>query len=122
MAENQDGEFNGYRNYKLENQMERLVFYFTEDVYMMDTQNRFCHCEQFQKDVAAIVLNHFYPRYATSFEGAVYTLDDLQQNQDLQVEIIRKVAAAMETVARNPHCQDPLCPIMKRLGDLPVEV
>ncbi|MEN9220614.1 MAG: late competence development ComFB family protein, partial [Thermostichales cyanobacterium GMQP_bins_62] len=55
-----------------------------------------------------------YPRYATSFEGAIYTLDNLQQDQELQVQIIREVAAAMEIVAAKPHCQEPDCPIKKR--------
>lgn len=114
MEENGQRDMIGYRNYKLENQMERLVFHLIEDVYMMDTQDRFCSCERFQKDVAAIVLNQFYPRYATSFEGAIYTLDNLQQDQELQVQIIREVAAAMEIVAAKPHCQEPDCPIKKR--------
>ena len=117
VAEEHSQAFNGYRNYKLENQMERLVFHLIEEVYMMDSQDRFCQCEQFQKDVAAIVLNQFYPRYATSFEGAIYTLDNLQKDQDLQVKMIRQVAAAMEVVASNPHCQDPQCPILHPPAD-----
>ncbi|GAB4214722.1 MAG: hypothetical protein OHK0012_13350 [Synechococcales cyanobacterium] len=96
---------------KPENQMERLVFHMIEEVYMMDSQGRFCQCEKFQNDVAAIVLNRFLPRYATSFEGSVLTLDHLQQDSELQVSIIREVAAAMEVVAKDPRCLDRECPL-----------
>ncbi len=96
---------------ELENQMERAVSEVINDILLLETQNRFCSCDKFQADTAALALNHLSPRYATSFQGSLYTLEDIQADQDLQVEIRREVMKAMESVAATPRCDEAECPL-----------
>ncbi len=93
----------------LENQMERAVLETINDIVLMETQNRFCYCDKFRADVAALALNQLKPRYATSFEGSLLTLEDIQDDEDLQVQIRHTVVESLNRVAVNPRCQDPEC-------------
>lgn len=92
--------------------MERAVLETINDIVLMETQNRYCYCDKFRTDVAALTLNQIRPRYATSFEGSLITLDAIQSDEDLQVDIRRTVLKSIEMVVRNPRCQDPECPFM----------
>jgi competence protein ComFB len=93
----------------LENQMERAVLETINDIVLMETQDRFCYCDKFRADVAALVLNQLKPRYATSFEGSILTLDAIQSDEDLQVGIRKSVMESLVKVAANPRCTDPEC-------------
>ncbi len=99
---------------KLENQMERAVLEMVNELLLMDSQQRYCSCEKFCHDAAALALNNLPPRYATSFQGSIHTLEIIQADQELQRLIRLEVAKAMETVAANPRCPEPDCPLRLR--------
>ncbi len=101
-------------NPQLENQMERAVFEIINEILLMETQDRFCQCEKFRSDVAALTLNHIAPRYATSFQGSLFTLDSIQADQDLQVALRKEVLHALDTVSQDPRCDEPECPLKLR--------
>ncbi|MDX2273108.1 MAG: late competence development ComFB family protein [Cyanobacteriota bacterium] len=95
----------------LENQMERAVLEAINDILMLDSQERFCSCEKFRTDVAALVLNQLRPRYANSFQGSLYTLEAIQSDQDLQAQIAREVMVFMQVVVDSPRCLEQNCPL-----------
>lgn len=97
---------------KLENQMERAVLEVLNEILMMESQNRFCGCDKFRVDVAAIALNRLQPRYATSFQGSLFTLEDIQFDQDLQVTIRQCIMKALDMVVSDPRCLEEGCPLM----------
>jgi competence protein ComFB len=99
---------------KLENQMERAVLEMVNELLLMESQQRYCLCERFCHDAAALALNNLQPRYTTSFEGSVYTLEAIQADQELQRQIRLEVTKAMERVAANPLCPEPDCPLRLR--------
>jgi hypothetical protein len=99
---------------QLENQMERAVLEVINEILLHETQDRFCQCEKFRADAAALVLNQIPARYATSFQGSLFTLEEIQADQDLQVLIQRETLQALEQVAVLPRCLDPQCPLKLR--------
>jgi competence protein ComFB len=96
---------------QLENQMERAVIEVINEIVLLETQNRFCICDKFRADVAALALNQLHPRYATTFQGSLFTLESIQADQDLQVIIRKEVLSALEQVIPAPRCQEPDCPL-----------
>lgn len=102
-------------NPQLENQMERAVLEVINELLLMETQERFCQCEKFRSDVAALTLNHISPRYTTSFQGSLYTLSDIQADEDLQVNIRKITANVLEMVSQNPRCDQVDCPLKLQL-------
>lgn len=107
---------------RLENQMERAVIEVINDIVMMETQHRFCICDKFRTDVAALALNHLQPRYATSFQGSLHTLEEIQSDQDLQVLIRKQVAMALDRVVQDPRCDQEDCPILRNQIDVDLEL
>ncbi len=95
----------------LENQMERAVLEVINDVMIMESQGRYCSCDHFRNDVAAIVLNQIPARYATSFRGSLYTLESIQADEELKSLIYREVLHALNIVAAAPRCEEPECPL-----------
>ncbi|MEN9202867.1 MAG: late competence development ComFB family protein [Thermostichus sp. DG_1_6_bins_120] len=98
----------------LENQMERAVLEMVNEISLMETQQRYCICEKFCNDAAALALNNLQPRYTTSLQGSLYTLEAIQADQELQTLIRLQVVKAMETVAADPRCSEPECPLKLR--------
>ncbi|MCF2971674.1 late competence development ComFB family protein [Synechococcus sp. Nb3U1] len=98
----------------LENQMERAVLEMVNEISLMESQQRYCICEKFCTDAAALALNNLKPRYATSLHGSLYTLEAIQADQDLQTLIRLEVVKAMEAVAAAPRCPEPECPLLLR--------
>lgn len=98
----------------LENQMERAVLEMVNEILLMESQQRYCFCEKFCNDAAALALNNLQPRYATSFHGSLRTLEAIQADQELQRLIRLEVVKAMDKVAANPRCPEPECPLLPR--------
>jgi competence protein ComFB len=98
----------------LENQMERAVLEMVNEISLMESQQRYCSCEKFCNDAAALALNNLKPRYATSFHGSLYTLEAIQADQDLQTVIRLEVVKAMEAVVADPRCPELECPLLLR--------
>lgn len=107
---------------RLENQMERAVLEVINDIVMMETQHRFCICDKFRVDVAALALNQLQPRYATSFQGSLHTLEEIQSDQDLQVLIRKQIALALEKVIQDPRCHQEDCPLLRNQIDVELEL
>lgn len=107
---------------RLENQMERAVIEVINDIVMMETQHRFCICDKFRIDVAALALNQLQPRYATSFHGSLHTLEEIQSDQDLQVLIRKQVASALDRVVQDPRCDQEDCPLLRSRIDVDLEL
>jgi len=99
---------------RLENQMERAVLEMVNEMLMMESQQRYCFCEKFCNDAAALALNNLPPRYTTSFQGSIQTLEAIQADQELQRLVRLEVGKAMERVAANPRCPEPDCPLLLR--------
>ncbi|MFT0812838.1 late competence development ComFB family protein [Synechococcus sp. OH20] len=97
---------------RLENQMERAVLEAINEMLLLESQQRYCFCERFCHDAAALALNNLQPRYATSFHGSLHTLEAIQADQELQRLIRLEVVKAMEKVAANPLCPEPDCPLL----------
>lgn len=106
----------------LENQMERAVLEIVNDILMMETQHRFCICDRFRTDVAALALNQLQPRYSTSFRGSLHTLEEIQSNQDLQVRIRQQVISALDKVVQDPRCEQEDCPLLRNQVDVELEL
>ncbi|MFS8901434.1 late competence development ComFB family protein [Synechococcus sp. H60.2] len=98
---------------RLENQMERAVLEAVNEMLLLESQQRYCSCERFCHDAAALALNNLPPRYATSFEGSISTLEAIQADQELQRQIRLEVAKALDRVAANPRCPEPDCPLLQ---------
>ncbi len=107
---------------RLENQMERAVLEMVNELLLLESQQRYCSCERFCHDAAALALNNLQPRYTTSFEGSIYTLEAIQADQELQRLIRREVGKAMEIVAANPRCPEPDCPLRRNVEAVELEL
>ncbi|MGQ9838561.1 MAG: late competence development ComFB family protein [Cyanobacteriota bacterium] len=101
----------------LENQMERAVLEMVNEISLMESQQRYCSCQKFYNDAAALALNHLQPRYATSLDGSLRTLEAIQADQELQALIRLEVMKAMEVVAANPRCPELDCPLQPNTPD-----
>lgn len=71
-------------------------------VELLKHHREFCHCSRCADDVAAYVLNHVRPRYATSAQGWAMENADLVSDQT-RAELAVVVLDAIRRVAARPR-------------------
>ena len=61
-----------------------------------------CTCEQCRQDIAVISLNNLHPRYVSTENGQVFVRIE-EMNSQAEIEVIRQLVQAVETVMAHPH-------------------
>lgn len=61
-----------------------------------------CKCEQCRHDIAVIALNHLRPRYVSTEKGQIFARIE-EMNSRSEVEVIRQLIQAVETVMAHPR-------------------
>ncbi|MFC5407037.1 late competence development ComFB family protein [Cohnella soli] len=82
------------------NAMEPIVSHMFED-HFEKTGVLKCACERCQADILALALNHLPPRYTSTQAGEAY-VKALFQEPQLQSDILRELASAVQVIEQNP--------------------